>query len=92
MVVVLAHRLDEDVERPERACRWKPSCMGSVTATICIPPAPVSRCTRCRTAASLRPTIRPISEYERRPSSCSISTMVLEIASRVWSFFDGAMV
>ena len=42
------------------AWREKPTCSGSVTATICMTPASSSRWTRCRTAASDRPTALPI--------------------------------
>jgi hypothetical protein len=40
--------------------RWKPSVIGSVTATICMTPPSISRCTRWRTAASDSPTALPI--------------------------------
>ena len=42
------------------AWRAKPSSIGSVTATTCITPPSVSRCTRWRTAASDSPTTLPI--------------------------------
>ena len=41
---------------PIMATRRTPSVIGSVTATICMTPASVSRCTRWRMAPSLRPT------------------------------------
>ena len=45
------------------ACRWKPTCSGSVTATICMTPGSSSRCTRWRTAASDSPTALPMVAY-----------------------------
>ena len=48
---------------PIIAWRAKPSCSGSVTATICITPLSISRCTRCRTAASESPTALPMAAY-----------------------------
>jgi len=45
---------------PIMACRANPSSSGSVTATICITPLSVSRCTRWRTAASDSPTTLPM--------------------------------
>ena len=45
---------------PTIAWRAKPSSIGSVTATTCITPLSVSRCTRWRTAASDSPTTLPI--------------------------------
>ena len=42
------------------ACRAKPICIGSVTATICMTPASTMRCTRWRTAASDSPTALPM--------------------------------
>src|SRR6478672_2963838 len=66
---------------PIIAWRAKPSSMGSVTATTCITPLSMSRCTRWRTAASERPTTLPIAAYERRPSCCSSSMIALETSS-----------
>ena len=48
---------------PTIACLRKPSCSGSVTATIWITPASWRRATRCRTAASESPTARAIVAY-----------------------------
>ena len=42
--------------------RAKPSCVGSVTATIWTTPESVSRLTRLRTAVSLSPTVSAIVE------------------------------
>src|SRR6185312_4222298 len=70
---------------PTIACLRKPSCRGSVTATIWITPASWSRATRWRTAASERPTARAIVAYERRPSSCNCSTIALPTSSsKTW--------
>jgi hypothetical protein len=66
---------------PIMAWRANPSSSGSVTATICITPPSMSRCTRCRTAASESPTALPIAAYGRRPSSCSCSMMALDVSS-----------
>ena len=66
---------------PIIACRAKPSSSGSVTATTCITPLSTSRCTRCRTAASERPTTLPIAAYERRPSCWSCSMIDLDTSS-----------
>ena len=65
-LVELGERVGDRLERrrstriPTIACRAKPSSSGSVTATICITPLSISRCTRCRTAASESPTTLPI--------------------------------
>ena len=64
------------------ACRAKPSSSGSVTATTCMTPLSISRWTRCRTAASDRPTTLPMAAYERRPSCWSCSMIALETSSR----------
>ena len=66
---------------PTIAWRAKPSSSGSVTATTCITPPSISRCTRWRTAASERPTTLPIAAYERRPSCCSCSMIAFETSS-----------
>src|SRR5215208_4366407 len=63
---------------PIIASRPKPSSLGSVTATICMTPASSRRFTRCRTAASERPTASAIPEYERRPSRWRASMIALE--------------
>src|SRR5882757_2931976 len=60
-----------------------PTRNGSVTATIWMTPWSESRCTRCRTAASDRPTALPMAEYGRRPSSCNCSMIRFDVSSRV---------
>src|SRR5436190_18636447 len=75
-------RTSPGTRTPIMACRVKPTCNGSVTATICMTSASMSFCTRCRTAASDSPTSRAIVTKDWRPSSCSSSTMRLETPSR----------
>ena len=64
---------------PTSAWRWKPSCSGSVTATIWITPLARSCWTRRRTAASESPTSSAIG-VGRRPSRWSAS-MIARLAS-----------
>ena len=63
------------------ACTAKPSVAGSVTATTCITPRSMSRCTRWRTAACDRPTAGPSFEYGVRPSSWSARMIALSVSS-----------
>src|SRR5680860_1074279 len=77
---------------PIIAWRGKPSSSGSVTATTCITPWSMSRCTRCRTAASDSPTTFPIAAYERRPSCCSSSMIALETSSRPLPVRSGSLI
>ena len=53
-------RTSPSTEIPIMAWRVKPSCSGSVTATICMIPDSRRRWTRRRTAASDSPTVSAI--------------------------------
>ena len=69
------------VRMPIMAWHANPSSSGSVTATTCMTPPSMSRWTRWRTAASLRPTTLPMAAYDRRPSCWSSSMIALETSS-----------
>ena len=66
-----AARTSPSIRTPIIAWRPRPSMAGSVTATICMTPRSIRRCTRWRTAACDRPTIGPSLEYGVRPSAWS---------------------
>ena len=63
------------------ACTANPRVAGSVTATTCITPRSMRRCTRCRTAACDRPTAGPSFEYGVRPSSWRARMIALSVSS-----------